>query len=309
MVLGLAEHAEPGRLLAVPAIPAVLVPAGLAFSRGLVTALAAGPVLAGGVIAGDGVAVLVPQDWLVLDLHLEVGGGGVEEQQVHLQVQQARDPVEDLPLQGVPDFQEPVHRPVAGVVGSGGQLVDVRLAAGPVRRGELGGRVQRPVRDQREQHPLRHRVPAGPGQRRGHDLADPQPLPQLVQQVRAAEGDRAGVGQLRGRPGRVLVLAEQAAQRPGQPLHRGPVQLILPAEAVHHPHPRGLRRRVPLVLDQLHVADGAAVLVPPRRGAHEHVTRLYRSVAARKVFRVQIVSLWHLVPRHQLCHPDLQTHP
>src|SRR5256885_9543082 len=29
--------------------------------------------------------------------------------------------------------------------------------------------------------------------------------------------------------------------------------------------------RVPLVVDELHVADGAAVLVPPRRSAHEHV--------------------------------------
>jgi len=29
----------------------------------------------------------------------------------------------------------------------------------------------------------------------------------------------------------------------------------------------------------------------------------------RKAFNVQIVSLWHLVPRHHPPHPDLQTRP
>ena len=195
------------------------------------------------------------------------------------------------------DPVQPVHRPVARIVGRGRQPVDVRLAAGPVRRGELGGRVQRPVGDQRERHPLRHRVPPGPAQQRGHDLADPQPLPQLVQQVGPAEGDRPRIGQLRGGPGGLL--AEEAAQRPGQPLDRGPVELVLPAEAVHHPHPRQLRRRVPLVLDELHVADGAAVLVQPRRRAHEHVITINRNVPAEKASSTQIVSLWHPIPRHQ----------
>jgi SRSO17 transposase len=46
---------------------------------------------------------------------------------------------------------------------------------------------------QREQHPLRRRVAAGPAPHRGHGLADTQPLPQLVQQVRPAEGDRPGI--------------------------------------------------------------------------------------------------------------------
>jgi hypothetical protein len=37
--------------------------------------------------------------------------------QVDLEPEQARGPVEDLPLQGLADLQQPVHCPVAGVVG------------------------------------------------------------------------------------------------------------------------------------------------------------------------------------------------
>jgi hypothetical protein len=173
VVLGVAEHAEPARLRAVLAGRA-LVPAGLA------------PVPA----AGDGTAVLAPRHRLVFLVHLEIGRGGIEEQQIHFKVQGGRDLAEHLPLQGVPDLVQPVHRPVARVVGRGRQPVDMGLAAGPVRGGELGGRVQRPVGDQREQHPLRGRVAAGPAQHRGHGLADPQPLPQLVQQVGPPVGNR-----------------------------------------------------------------------------------------------------------------------
>jgi hypothetical protein len=262
---GFAEHAEPGQLLVASAGRAVVL-------AGLARLFAAA--------CGDGTAAGVPEHRLVLAVHLEAGRGGVEEQQVDFEVQRGRDLAEHLLLQGVPDLVQPVHRPVARVVGGSGQPVDMRCAADPVRRRELGGRGQRPVRDQREQHPPGGRVPPGPAQHRRHDLADPQPLPQLVPQVRPAEGDRAGIGQLRGCPGRLLSLAEQPTQRPGQPLHRGPVQLVLPAEAVHDPHPRGLRHRVPLVLDQLHVADGAAIVVPPCRSAHQHVTRSSRSVTA-----------------------------
>jgi len=61
----------------------------------------------------------------------------VEEQQVDLEVQQVRDLAEDLLFQGILHLVQPVHRPVARVVGGLGKPADVRLAAGPVRRGSL----------------------------------------------------------------------------------------------------------------------------------------------------------------------------
>jgi hypothetical protein len=84
----------------------------------------------------------------------EVGGGGVEEQQVDLVIEQRGDLPEHLFLQIRGDVDEPVHRPVAGVVGGLGQAVDVGAARDPAGRGQLRARRQRPVRDQREQHPL-----------------------------------------------------------------------------------------------------------------------------------------------------------
>jgi hypothetical protein len=47
----------------------------------------------------------------------EVGGGGVEEQQVDLEVEQVRDLTEHLAFELFAHVVEPVHRPVAGIVG------------------------------------------------------------------------------------------------------------------------------------------------------------------------------------------------
>ena len=99
-------------------------------------------------------AAPVPHGFRVGVLHLEVCGGGVEEQQVHFEVQQVRDLVEDLLFEIAADGVQPVHRPVARVVGDSAEAVDVHILAHPLRRGELGRRGQRPVGDQPEQHPL-----------------------------------------------------------------------------------------------------------------------------------------------------------
>src|SRR5271170_799341 len=66
------------------------------------------------ILAGEGVAVLVARDRLVGLFGHEVGGGGVEEQQVDLEVQQVGEVVVDLPLQLLLYLQQPVHGPVAG---------------------------------------------------------------------------------------------------------------------------------------------------------------------------------------------------
>jgi hypothetical protein len=91
------------------------------------------------VVAGDGFVGL---------LQLEVGAGGVEEQQVDLEVEEVSDLVEHPLLQVVGHLVEPVHRPVAGVVVGGRQALDMRVVCDPVRGGQLGRRSQGPVRNQ-----------------------------------------------------------------------------------------------------------------------------------------------------------------
>ncbi|MEV6315635.1 hypothetical protein [Streptomyces sp. NPDC051776] len=109
---------------------------------------------------------------------------------------------------------EPVHRPIAGLLADLGQAVDARVMGDPVRGGELGRRRQRPVGDQGEQHPLggRH-VPAtamlglsDPA----HDLVDLQLVPQVVEDVGAAERHRGDELQVRrcGRGQRVTRLQQ-----------------------------------------------------------------------------------------------------
>ena len=187
--------------------------------------------------AARSLAPPVTHSILVGVLHLEVGGGGVEEQQVHFEVQQVRDLVEDLPFEVAADGVQPVHRPVARVVGDSAEPVDVHVLAHPLRRGELGGGSERPVGDQREQHPLSPGGVPGPappgGREPGQDLRDAEPVPQLVQDVRAAVG--AGIGERQvaaGGGGQRVGGAEQPGQRGDQPPDRVSVELVFAAEAV-----------------------------------------------------------------------------
>ena len=191
-----------------------------------------GVVLVAGLLAAP-----VPHGAGVGVLHLEVRRCGIEEQQVHFEVQQVRDLVEDLLLKVAADGVQPVHRPVARVIGHGAEPVDVHVPAHPLRRGELGRRGKRPVGDQAEQHPLGDGGvpwPAPPGRcEAGQDLPDPEPDPQLVQDVTAAVGPGLGEHQVAvGGGGQRVGGAEQPGQRGDQPPDRVGVELVFAAEAV-----------------------------------------------------------------------------
>ena len=146
-----------------------------------------------GVIAAGGfLPAPVPYHFLVGFLQLEVRGGGVEEQQVNFEVEQVCDLREYLLLQRGPDLQQPVHRPVASLLADRGQVVDVHIAADPLGGGQFGGRRQRPVGGQAEQHSLgggRIAGPSPPGGavQAGDHLVDAQPPPQRIEHERAAE--------------------------------------------------------------------------------------------------------------------------
>jgi hypothetical protein len=99
---------------------------------------------------------------------LEVGAGGVEEQQVDLEVEQRGHRPEDFLLYLRGGLDQPVHRPVALVLADPllavGEAGDERPSEQPRRGGQLAGRLDRPRGDQREQHPLGAGVSAGAGQ-------------------------------------------------------------------------------------------------------------------------------------------------
>ena len=188
---------------------------------------------------------------------------------------------------------QPVHRPVAGVIGhavvAAGQAGQVHIVGDPRGRRQLRGRGQGPVGDQREHHPLHHRIPSGASGQTVQQGVDPQPVPQPVQQPRPTQ--RAGLGERQprqpDRPGPVRtrpVGGGLRAQHPGQggdqPLDRGPVELVGATEGVQHLRAGGLRRRIPLVVDQLQVRHPRPVLVASGRRTHEHVTRPYTTTGS-----------------------------
>jgi hypothetical protein len=100
-------------------------------------------------------------------LRFEVGRGGVEEEQVDLEVQEVGAGEEDRLLHlrlGVP-VDEQIERPVGLIVVHRFQPRDRDVLGGPLGRRQLRARRQRPAADEREQHPLDvGREPARPQQ-------------------------------------------------------------------------------------------------------------------------------------------------
>ena len=213
---------------------------------------------------------------------LEVRAGRVEEEQVDLEVEQVRGrPVHLLGELGL-DLQEPVHGPVALVVGELRETRDRDPLAHPGGTRQLGGGGEGPVGDHREERPLGRWVEAPAAQEAGQDLADPEPRPEAVEEPGATAGTRLEVAQLgRHRRRERLTRREGPAQRADQAPDRVGVEFVLAPEVEQDPDLRAAGRRVPLVVGQGQVPNVRAVAVAPPGGPQVHAlqrTRTYLSL-------------------------------
>ena len=121
---------------------------------------------------------------LVGQFGFEVGRGGVEEQQIDLQIQQIGNREEHcfLHLGAGVGLHEEVHRPIRLILIHLFETCDRDIMRGPFGGGQLGGRVDRPVGDQREQHPLHiGREPAATDHL-GERPIDAELVPQAIEQ-------------------------------------------------------------------------------------------------------------------------------
>jgi hypothetical protein len=121
---------------------------------------------------------------VVFAVAFEVRRRGVEEQQIDFEVEEVGRGEEHRLLHRAlrVGAGEQVHRPVRLVVVHRDQAGDRRAVAGPVRGREFRGRVNRPVGDQREQHPLDIGAEPPLAHDPGQGGIDAQQPPQLVQQ-------------------------------------------------------------------------------------------------------------------------------
>ena len=204
---------------------------------------------------------------------LPVGRGGVEEDQIDLEVQQRRDREEDALLQPRQHVHEDIHGAIARVLVDFAQPGDVGALGHPPAAGQLAQRPDRqPVGDHREARPL-HRlgVQPPPADRRDERAVDAQPLPQLVGQPAGAQRARLDHADLPGhRGGDGVGRVQEAADRLHQPPQRLAVDLIGAAEAVHDLRARHARLGVALVVRQRQVAELAAIRVAALRLAQVH---------------------------------------
>ena len=179
---------------------------------------------------------------LVGAVDLPVGGGGVDEDDVDVQVQQVRHRVEDPRRDLAQRVQQEIHCRVSGVVAEPGAVGDRDPLGHPPCGGQLAARRQRPLRHQREQHPL-GRAAVDPPTRRdpAQRRPDAEPVPEPVQHPRPAEAARVQHLDLAGVRGRDRLLRVQEPRDRGhQPGQRVAVHGLGAAEVVDH-----LRRAAP----------------------------------------------------------------
>ena len=172
--------------------------------------------------------------------------------------------------------EQEVHRPVGLIVGQPGAARRWRPAR-PTQRvaASLRAGFQRPLRDQREHHPLDRVRRPGAGRRPAGDRrADPEPFPQPVQESTSRRGGgsraprprsrrspRPSIGLLRGR-------GTGRSRRPAGPARRGPP--VGAAEVVDHLRGRGSRSP-----GGARCAPAAGSAPPSRPGCVRRVSRRY----------------------------------
>ena len=207
---------------------------------------------------------------------------------------------EDLRGDLVQRVEQEVHRPVRGVVGEPGAALDRDPLGDPAGGGQLGARLQRPLRDQREHHPLdRVAVQAPPGGDPADRRADPEPFPDPVQRPRPAEAPRvqhldltaacAAVDRLlRVRNREIEDTSRASASR--STLSARPKLWITFADRVP-------ADRVPLVVRQLQIAHHRAVPVAPPRLPQEHAYTVTTSPQLMSSDTPQVVCLHVFVVR------------
>jgi hypothetical protein len=156
-----------------------------------------GPVILGVAIGPEAPRCAI--GWRVGLVGLEVGARGVEEEQVHLEVEEGGHRPEDLLGDLGLHLEQPVHGPVGAVLVELGEPRHRDVLAHPGRARELGHRLEGPVGDQREQDPLDSGVPSSATQRLGHHHRQAEPGPQAVEEPGAAIGAGLDQAQLGGR--------------------------------------------------------------------------------------------------------------
>jgi len=196
-----------------------------------------------------------------------VGAGRVHEDDVQVEVEQVRDRAEDLPGDLVQGFEQEVHRGIRGVLAEAAAAFDRDPLGDPLGAGQLAARLQCPLGDQREQHPLDRLAVQAPAGRDPTDRrADPKSFPDPVQ--RPSPTQVAGVQHLdvgaRGGAHRLL-RGQEPRDRRHQPRQGLPVDLLSPTKVVDHLRDRVPGPRVPLVVRQLKVGNHRPVPVRPPR--------------------------------------------
>jgi len=224
---------------------------------------------------------------LVLFVPLEVGRGGVEEQEVHFEVQESGRGEEDFLLDRLVVLQKNIHCAIEMLQGNGGFVAQRHVLVDPLDHAALRVGSKRPVGYHGEDRPLHGRGELAIRNRAGEHSLDSDPLPQFPQKVRPTHrtgpDEAQGAVAARSRKGRRgferILGGEEPAQALHQTLDGGEIQLLLPAEIVDDLGFGVSLLRIPDVVGELKIGDDRTigVLAGYLPYIHTHTLSVYKS--------------------------------
>ena len=225
--------------------------------------------------------------FLVLLVPLEVGRGGVEEQEIHFEVEQGGRGEEHFLLDRLVVLQENIHGAVEMLQRDRGIVPQRHALLHPLDHAKLRVGCKRPVGHHGEDRPLDRRGELAIRNRAGENVLDSDPLPQFPQKVRSAHRTRGDESQgavaARSRKGcrgfeRILG-GEEPAQALHQALDGGDIQFLLAPEVVDDLGFGVSLLRVPDVVGELKVGDDrtVGVLAGYLPDIHTHTLNVYQS--------------------------------
>jgi len=218
-----------------------------------------------------------PQAAFVLLVPLDVRARGIEEEQVHLQVQQVGGGEEDLLVDVLRVFQQDIHGPVEVLQLDGLGIAEGNVLSCPFLNTSLGLRGERPVGNHGEDSPLHRRREGSPLQAFLQGLVDAQLFPQRSEQVGASHGhapdELQGVLPLAGSLCLQGILrGEKSAEASDKSSDGLDIQAVRPAEGEKDIGTGVASPGIPDVVGELDIGGGCSVLVLPGDGSDVHAS-------------------------------------
>ena len=213
----------------------------------------------------------VPSE-VVFFLAFRIGRCGIEEQKIHFQVEKISRGEKDFLLDRLFVFQKKIHRPVKMLQRDRLRIPQRDVLAHPLLDTPLGVGRQGPVGHHGEDRPLDRKTKVSLLKGLGQDRPEPQPLPEMPQEISASQGSALDEPKRRRRTlgFESIFGGDKPAEAADQSADGAEIQRVGSAEGVEDPGPGKAALGIADVMSELDIGGGGSVLVFAGDGPHVH---------------------------------------